>query len=81
VTEALTRTLQISDAKTISVTIVPIVPEGQILVKQGGASDPLKFESVSLLTYEGPRVSHRRPTAYSPTRKSRRHVPAPDSRH
>jgi hypothetical protein len=53
VTETLKRVLQTSDAKMIQVTIVPIVPDNQYSrVKLEG--DPLKFESVSLLTYEGP---------------------------
>lgn len=45
--------LQTSDADTISVTVVPIVPETQVSGVKIDA-DPLKFESVSLLTYEGP---------------------------
>jgi hypothetical protein len=53
VTQALSRILQTSDAATITVTIIPVVPEGQILAREVGG-DPLKFESVSLLTYEGP---------------------------
>jgi hypothetical protein len=53
VTDALKRVLQTSDAKTLLVTVVPVVPETQFsLVKLD--TDPLKFESVSLLTYEGP---------------------------
>ena len=53
ITDALKRVLQTSEAKTLLVTIVPIVPETQFsLVKLD--TDPLKFESVSLLTYEGP---------------------------
>ena len=53
VTDALKRVMQTSDAKTLLVTIVPVVPETQFsLVKLD--TDPLKFESVSLLTYEGP---------------------------
>jgi hypothetical protein len=53
VTEALQRALQTSDEEMITVTIVPIVPETQV---SGVKIDPnpLKFESVSLLTYEGP---------------------------
>jgi hypothetical protein len=53
VTEPLKRFLVTTKAKTLLVTIVPIVPENQFsLVKL--ETDPLKFESVSLLTYEGP---------------------------
>jgi hypothetical protein len=53
VTDALKRVMETSDAKTLLVTIVPVVPETQFsLVKLD--TDPLKFESVSLLTYEGP---------------------------
>jgi len=53
VTEAFKRVLQTSEAKTILVTIVPIVPDRQYSRVKIEA-DPLKFESVSLLTYEGP---------------------------
>jgi hypothetical protein len=52
VTDALKRVLQISKAKMLSVTIVPIVPERQYSRVQVD-KDPLKLESVSLLTYEG----------------------------
>jgi hypothetical protein len=53
VTEALKRVLQTSDKETITMTVVPIVPETQV---SGVKIDPnpLKFESVSLLTFEGP---------------------------
>jgi hypothetical protein len=53
VTDALKRTMQTSDAKTLSVTIVPIVPKTRYSLVTIDA-DPLKFDSVSLLTYEGP---------------------------
>jgi hypothetical protein len=53
VTDALKRVLHTSEAKTLPVTIVPIVPETQFSRVEID-KDPLKFESVSLLTYEGP---------------------------
>jgi len=49
----LKRVIQTSDSDTITVTIVPIVPETQVSGVKIDAN-PLKFESVSLLTYEGP---------------------------
>jgi hypothetical protein len=53
VTDANKRALQTSEATTVSVTIIPVVPDNQysrIELDQ----KPLKFESVSLLTYEAP---------------------------
>jgi hypothetical protein len=52
ITEAFKRVLQTSEAKTILVTIVPIVSDRQVS-REKVDKDPLKFESVSLLTYEG----------------------------
>jgi hypothetical protein len=53
VTDALKRALQTSRARKLSVTVVSIVPESQVS-RAPTAKDPLRFESVSLLTYEGP---------------------------
>jgi tyrosinase len=52
-TEALRRALRAGDADTFSVTVVPIVyenPASQV----GDVSDPLRFESVSLVMREDP---------------------------
>ena len=51
VTDALRRLLQTSDDEKVSVTVVPVVPESQVS-RVEKAVDPLKFESVSLITYE-----------------------------
>jgi hypothetical protein len=54
VTEALKRVLHTAEeTTTVSVRIVPFVPENQVSAQKLDV-DPLKFESVSLLTYEGP---------------------------
>jgi len=52
VTDALRRLLQASDDKKVRVTVVPVVPESQVSSTAKDV-DPLKFESVSLITYEG----------------------------
>ena len=53
ITDALKRVLQTSEAKTLLVTVVSVVPENQVS-RVPTKGDPLKFESVSLLTHEEP---------------------------
>jgi hypothetical protein len=52
VTEALRRLLQTGGAKSFSVTVVAVVPDNP--TSRAKVADPLKFESVSLITYENP---------------------------
>jgi hypothetical protein len=53
VTEPLKRVLAISEADMLLVTVVSVVPETQVS-HMPTKGDPLKFESVSLLTHEEP---------------------------
>jgi hypothetical protein len=52
VTEPFRRVLKTGKAKTFSVTAVAIVPESQY--SRVPLDDPLKFESVSLITFQDP---------------------------
>jgi hypothetical protein len=52
VTEALRRVLQSGGVKTFTVTVVAVVPENP--TSRAKVDDPLKFESVSLITYQDP---------------------------
>jgi len=52
VTDALRLVMQTRRKKTFSVTVVPVVSQGPGLRTSGG--DPLKFESVSLITFQDP---------------------------
>lgn len=52
VTEAMRRLLQTAAAKTFSVTVVAIVPDNP--TSRAKVENPLKFESVSLITYQDP---------------------------
>ncbi|SRR6266545_4077841 len=53
VTDALKRALKTSRGRKLTVTVVSIVPETQVS-RVSKDKDPLRFESVSLLTYEAP---------------------------
>jgi hypothetical protein len=53
VTDALKRVLQTSKSKTLSVTVVSVVQDNQYS-RVPIEREPLKFESVSLLTFEAP---------------------------
>jgi hypothetical protein len=61
VTETLKRVLRTTDSDTVLVTIVPVVPDSQYSRLELD-KDPLKFESVSLLTYEAPPSAEPPPT-------------------
>jgi tyrosinase len=52
VTEALQRVMQTADGDKLTVTVVPVVPENP--ASRVKVDDPLKFESVSLITYQDP---------------------------
>jgi hypothetical protein len=52
VTQALRRVLKTGRSQTFSVTVVAVVPENQASLVP--LDDPLKFESVSLITYQDP---------------------------
>jgi hypothetical protein len=52
VTEALRRLVQTSEASTFTITVVAVLREDASSREPVG--DPLKFESVSLITYEDP---------------------------
>ncbi len=52
ITDALRRVMRTSSRKTISVAVVPIVPDNP--ASWAGAGDPLRFESVSLLVDQDP---------------------------
>jgi hypothetical protein len=52
ITGALQRLLQTSDGDTFQVTVVPVIRPNPTSI--ANTDDPLKFESVSLITYEDP---------------------------
>jgi hypothetical protein len=53
ITEALRRVIRADQGETFTATIVPIVYDNPASLV-GDRKDPLKFESVSLITYEDP---------------------------
>jgi hypothetical protein len=62
VTEALKRAMQTSVGETLALTIVTVVPDNQYSRIELD-KDPLRFESVSLLTYEAPPSDEPPPSA------------------
>jgi tyrosinase len=57
VTDALRTLMAKSARKSVTVTVVPVVRDN-LASLVGHAADPLRFESVSLITYEDPAQPH-----------------------
>jgi len=57
VTDALRTIMGKRARKTVTVTVVPIVRDNPVSLA-GKVRDPLRFESVSLITYEDPALGH-----------------------
>jgi hypothetical protein len=53
VTDALRTLMTTSNRKTLTVTVVPIVRDNPVSLASD-VKDPLRFDSVSLITYEDP---------------------------
>jgi tyrosinase len=53
ITDALRAVMTASTRKTLTVTVVPIVPDKRVS-RANTKHDPLRFDSVSLITYEDP---------------------------